>query len=88
MAQRQIFIAQTALAHHLLSEIRISYLYTLYTRKLAPPDTNDGNRHNHREPDILFTELTKQTQRNATQPGLSQNKNSQAFTLGHSGMSD
>ena len=27
-AQCQIFIAQTVLVHHLLSEIRISYLYT------------------------------------------------------------
>ena len=31
MAQCQIYIAQTALVHHLLSEIRISYLYTWYT---------------------------------------------------------
>ena len=28
MAQCQIFIAQTALVHHLLSEIHISYSYT------------------------------------------------------------
>ena len=30
MSQRQIFLAQTTLVHHLLSEIRISYLYTWY----------------------------------------------------------
>ena len=32
MAQCQIFIVQTALVHHLLPEIRISYLYTWYLK--------------------------------------------------------
>ena len=55
MAQCQVFVAQTALVHHLLFESRISYLYTWYmttTRRESKPiplNVLSSNETKHRE---------------------------------------
>ena len=45
MAQCQIFLAQTALVHHVLCEIRISYLYIWYNEDVRDTFCEDSVLH-------------------------------------------